>query len=512
MTGWRGFFDVPLYPIVVALALFLQLIAINGVGLWVSLRALIVVAVIGIVVSVILRLLLGDRDRAGVAAFATVVALVGGDPRLLLVALILIALLFVEGRLLRGRVRVSWPQIGRISRVFALVLCLAIVVEAFQLGGIDVITRSITNEPPLRAPRTFTGVTSPATPDIYVILLDGYARADALKQVFAVDETEFLDGLATRGLSVSSKALTNYPNTVQVLMAMFNMQLLQDIPALSTGAQRDEPRGRDSDHPPGRDGEPAVRCAPSTGLRDRRDLVRLRRGQPPRGRPIHHDRGGHERGRDRHAPPDGLRGRVEHPRAGLRESAGAESDHDQPRDAVDARGREPGPSPVHLRSRSEPHPPWVFNADGSPRTVTDIHALYADDPAQTGLTEDQLKAGYAGSVEYLHQPVLEEIDAIEREAAVPPIILVFGDHGSWVGAMPGDARLRFLPLLAARVPGNDHPLPDDETLVNVFPDLLNPVLGTTFPRVDPAPSYMFSDSGPYDLHQLDDPNGAIVSP
>lgn len=159
-----------------------------------------------------------------------------------------------------------------------------------------------------------------------------------------------------------------------------------------------------------------------------------------------------------------------------------------------------------------PHPPWVFNADGSPRTVTDIHALYADDPAQTGLTEDQLKAGYAGSVEYLHQPVLEEIDAIEREAAVPPIILVFGDHGSWVGAMPGDARLRFLPLLAARVPGNDHPLPDDETLVNVFPDLLNPVLGTTFPRVDPAPSYMFSDSGPYDLHQLDDPNGAIVSP
>jgi hypothetical protein len=48
--------------------------------------------------------------------------------------------------------------------------------------------------------------------------------------------------------------------------------------------------------------------------------------------------------------------------------------------------------------------------------------------------------------------------------------------------------------------------------VNVFPDLLDPVLGTSFPRVDPAPSSMFTGDNEYDLHQLDDPNGAIVSP
>ena len=130
----------------------------------------------------------------------------------------------------------------------------------------------------------------------------------------------------------------------------------------------------------------------------------------------------------------------------------------------------------------------MFNADGSPRTVPDIRELYADDPAQTGLSEDELKTGYAGAVQYLQTPLLNAIDAIDRSAAVPPVILVFGDHGSWVGALPGDVRLRFLPLLAARVPGKADPLPQDETLVNVFPDLLNPVLGTSFPRVDSARS------------------------
>ena len=48
--------------------------------------------------------------------------------------------------------------------------------------------------------------------------------------------------------------------------------------------------------------------------------------------------------------------------------------------------------------------------------------------------------------------------------------------------------------------------------MNVFPDLLDPLLGATFPRIDPAPSFMFGPNGEYELHQLDDPDGAIVSP
>lgn len=76
--------------------------------------------------------------------------------------------------------------------------------------------------------------------------------------------------------------------------------------------------------------------------------------------------------------------------------------------------------------------------------------------------------------------------------------------------MPGDERLRFLPLLAARVPGRSDPLADDETLVNVFPDLLDPLLGSSFRRVDPAPSFMFGTRDQWQLHPIADPNNGIL--
>jgi len=508
----RSWVDVALYPIVVGLALLLQLMAINGVGFWVSFRAIVVVAVLGIVVSVALRLVIGERDRAGFASFIAMVALIGGDPRLFLVALLLVAILVVEARGLRGRLRVPWPLIGRASRVFALLLCLAIVVQAVQLGAINVIGRSLTNEPPFRPAPVFAGTDSPTTPDIYVILLDGYARGDALKQVFGVDESGFLGQLQQRGFGVSSRALTNYPNTVQVLMAMFNMRLLPDIPALqpvlagtNTEAQSaithdvvmDNPLF-DTLHQRGYEivgissgfAEVSLREADryiTTGAALNEVEIGLLR------RTIFGDvlntvapDFASQQARNRITTNFGVLGSLAAERPG------------HPRFIFD-----------HIPS---PHPPWVFNADGSPRTVPDIRQLYADDPAQTGLSEDELKAGYAGAVRDLQTPLLDAIDAIDRSAAVPPVILVFGDHGSWVGALPGDVRLRFLPLLAARVPGKADPLPKDETLVNVFPDLLNPVLGTSFPRVDSAPSSMFKGDNEYDLHQLDDPNGAIVSP
>ena len=34
--------------------------------------------------------------------------------------------------------------------------------------------------------------------------------------------------------------------------------------------------------------------------------------------------------------------------------------------------------------------------------------------------------------------MLDAIDGIDKASATPPVIVVFGDHGSWVGAMPGD--------------------------------------------------------------------------
>lgn len=81
-----------------------------------------------------------------------------------------------------------------------------------------------------------------------------------------------------------------------------------------------------------------------------------------------------------------------------------------------------------------------------------------------------------------------------------------------LGADPGDVRLRFLPLLAARVPGVAKPLADDESLVIVFPDVLNPLLGTSLPRVDPAAAFMFRNGNAFDLAPIDDPDAAVTAP
>jgi hypothetical protein len=503
--------DLAIYPIVVGVALVVQLIAANGVGIWVSLRTLIVVVLLGFAVSASLRLLLGDVHRSGLAGFLAMVALLSGETRIVWAAAAGIGLLLIERRLMGGRMAIPWPRLSAIARGVAAILILAIVVQAIQLGAIGVIGRSLVAEGPFRPSRTFAATTSAATPDIYVILLDGYARQDALRQIFDVDEQPFLDGLAARGLTVSSRAVGNYPNTVQVLMAMFNMKLLSDIPALQPVLDETTTQAP---------------LAITHRLVQENPLFDFLEGK---GYEIVGISSGFAEVSLREADRFITGGQLNEVEIGmLRRTVLGDIVNALAPDLVSSQQRQritanfaaldglaaerPGHPRFVFAHFPSPHPPWVFHADGTPRTVADLRTIYADTPASTGLSMEELKDGYAGSVRYLQQPVLDAIDAIDRQSKTPPVIIVFGDHGSWVGADPGDVRLRFLPLLATRVPGVDRALPDDVTLVNVFPDLLKPLFGASFPRVDPAPSFMFSSKGEYDLSVIGDPNQAIHAP
>jgi hypothetical protein len=503
--------DLAIYPIVVGVALVVQLIAANGVGIWVSLRTLIVVVLLGFAVSASLRLLLGDVHRSGLAGFLAMVALLSGETRIVWAAAVGIGLLLVERRVMGGRMAIPWPRLAGVGRAVAAILILAIVVQAIQLGAIGVIGRSLVAEGPFRPSRTFAATTSAATPDIYVILLDGYARQDALRQIFDVDEQPFLDGLAARGLTVSSRAVGNYPNTVQVLMAMFNMRLLSDIPALQPILNQTTTQAP---------------LAITHRLVQENPLFEFLEGK---GYEIVGISSGFAEVSLREADRFITGGQLNEVEIGmLRRTVLGDVVNAVAPDLVSSQQREritgnfaaldrlaaetPGHPRFVFAHFPSPHPPWVFHADGTPRTAADVRTIYADTPASTGLSTEELKDGYAGAVRYLQQPVLDAIDAIDRQSKTPPVIVVFGDHGSWVGADPGDVRLRFLPLLAARVPGVDRALPDDETLVNVFPDLLKPLFGASFPRVDPAPSFMYSSKGEYDLSMIGDPNQAIHAP
>src|SRR5262249_45688605 len=69
----------------------------------------------------------------------------------------------------------------------------------------------------------------PHPPDIYYIILDGYARGDVMKELFAYDNSGFLDRLRAKGFYVASHSTANYCQTPLSLSASLNAIYLDDL-------------------------------------------------------------------------------------------------------------------------------------------------------------------------------------------------------------------------------------------------------------------------------------------
>jgi Sulfatase len=507
----QGAARIALYPILIAVALVAELFVTSGVSPLVTLRPLIVAIVAGALLSGLGRVLLGDRDRGGIfAVLAMFLFLVGADIRIALLLGLAIGLQFVERYALPAARRFRWGVIGRFVSRASAVLLLAIGIQAVQLGTPALIVRALTEEAPFRAASTVPPPSAASRPDIYVLLLDGHARPDVLRQVFGHDETGFMTALGSRGFEVATRSRTNYSITTQVLAGMFNMRPLDEIEAIRPllADTASQPAGsiireaiNDGPVLPRlrKEGyelvafassfeEPALRSVDrwiDTGDLNEFEVNLFRRTILRALLPV--------------VAPDWVssnyRSRVETEFRQLAEIAAERSDR---------------PKFVwgHLPT---PHAPWFYTADGEPRTVLDVEKTWAETPANTGLDLETLMAGYAGQVEWVDRQVVETIDRILASSARPPVIVVFGDHGSWIGSDGGDFRLRFLPLFAARMPDGSKPFPDDIQLVNLFPILFNELFGDDVPLVAESPSYMYR-LREYDLAAISDPNGALSGP
>ena len=62
--------------------------------------------------------------------------------------------------------------------------------------------------------------------DIYYIILDGYARADNLKEFYNFDNHNFIDYLLKKGFYVASKSNSNYISTFMSLPSSLNMEYI----------------------------------------------------------------------------------------------------------------------------------------------------------------------------------------------------------------------------------------------------------------------------------------------
>jgi hypothetical protein len=104
----------------------------------------------------------------------------------------------------------------------------------------------------------------------------------------------------------------------------------------------------------------------------------------------------------------------------------------------------------------------------------------------------------------LSKEVLATIDRLVATSEVPPVIILFSDHGTWTGTQDGDLRPRFRTLLAARAPGRSPMFPDEVATVDLFPILFEGLFGIELPQHPDTPSYMNSENS-FDFYAITSP-------
>lgn len=123
--------------------------------------------------------------------------------------------------------------IARYLNVLFLILVL------LDLGNLLIkVSRS---QPPAVADLSTTAKKNTTTekPDIYLILLDEYAGATQLKNVFSFDNSVFLNQLRERGFSVQENSNSNYNSTHYSMASLLNMDYIHNLNTTHVEIRRD---------------------------------------------------------------------------------------------------------------------------------------------------------------------------------------------------------------------------------------------------------------------------------
>ena len=310
-------------------------------------------------------------------------------------------------------------------------------------------------------------------PDIYYIILDAYGRADRLSQFYGYDNSSFIKALESRGFYVAERSGANYNQTQQCLATSLNMTYLtmekERIP--DAEALR----------------EMIDKNAVSDALRDLGyQYVQIWSGHEE-------SRGGSADVIMNNEPElSAFEGQA----VGL-SAAGASTvtQHDLYNthrkhfmgvfSNLTTAAQLPYPKFVFAHVLS-PHPPFVFNPDGSAVDPIGEYNLNDGSFLLKSISRDQYKIGYVNQLKYVNQKTLEALDSIIKLSRRPPIVIIQGDHGSrmnldWDSVANTDLREPFSILNAYLVPKKmEKRLYSTITPVNTFRILLSSVFNKNY--------------------------------
>lgn len=346
------------------------------------------------------------------------------------------------------------------------------------------------------------------TPDIYYIVLDGYGRADVLHELYALDNSTFLDALRKRGFFIAGAARSNYSQTHLSLASSLNMDYLDFLVAamgsdsgdhtpidylighnnvstllksleyrivtLNSGYRRTEIRDADTYL-----NERIVAVTPLESVLIEHSAMRLLLDVAPilglsRWYP------GYEAHRDLVA-----------------------FELEQLRDAAQI----PGPKFVFAHIMS-PHPPFVFDRNGNSAESTFPYSA-KDGDLYPG-TQESYVAGYRDQLTYLNSVVLQVVDSLIEDSDTVPVIVLQGDHGpgsllQWDHPQQSNLNERMAILNAIYLPhaASDW-MREGLSPVNTFRIIFRELFGA---RVDSLEDHSFFSGWrfPYDLSEVGGP-------
>jgi hypothetical protein len=382
--------------------------------------------------------------------------------------------------------------------VFSVVLLL---VPVYQIISI----KSPTAARPPRVAERFAISPQPGSsplPDIYYIILDGYARGDVMKSLFDFDNSSFLADLEDRGFYVARQSTSNYCQTPLSLSASLNGVYLDEL-VKGLGPDQTELSdliGKSN----------VVATLKPMGYK----FVTFATGFDP----------------------------TEHPEADVYLSPQRYWNGFE-RMVIDAtwlRVIWPNPEQLDPATRSRrrtfflldqlpkvariqaptftlahvfcPHPPFIFGENGE-----DVSALYRKyseyamnaGEKSSGRFRDPASfcAGYRGQSVFITRRIQETIDRLLADSETPPIIILQSDHGSELNLDMHDIRNtdlkeRMSILNAYYFPGRRYdPLYPQVTPVNSFRIVLNSYFGANLELL-PDRSFFSTWPEPYLFHDV----------
>jgi hypothetical protein len=375
----------------------------------------------------------------------------------------------------------------------ALIVANGVEIAAYSLGGTAVA---------ISEPSGSTGVEDPGPdqrPDIYYLIFDRYGSGPNLAEHYGYDNTPFLDALRERGFYVADGARANYIKTPLSLVSSLNMEYL-DADAL----QAEAASGKDSGVIHRQLRGPLLVPTELKALGYRH--VHVSNWWEPSATNATADVV------HRYDATSEFSSAVVRMSALGAIGAGASP---SPYDrsvlyehtlfefrVLEAMADDPGQKFVFAHFLV-PHPPYVFERDGS---------FVRDEPIET----DDERAGYLRQLEYTNERILGLVDRLlDVPVEERPIILIQADEGpfparydgnewrfDWRGATDEELEEKFDILSAYHLPGVDPEsagLYSDITPVNSFRVVLNTYFGADLPLL---PDQVFAHRSQQDFYEF----------